>query len=463
MVRRRVIWGRRYRFDPSIDNQFSEAWVVFAILLTLIGLGLNSIVLTTSAVLLLVIAGVSWLWSELSLHALTYHRRFSEVRAFRGETVELSLEIRNTKLLPQPWVTVNDSFPHILPVSEVKLDVNPATNLADFRTFWMAGPYQRITRRFQIQCTERGYHPYGPAVITTGDAFGFFTRSILQPTADHLIIYPKLYTVAELKLPAKHPFGPAVTPNSLYQDPMRTAGVRPWEPGDSLRRIHWKASARGQELLSRIYEPSEEHVVEIFLNSTTLTRHWHGYIPELQERVISVAGSIAALAAEERMPVGLIANGALRGSERALRLLPGRSPSQLLHILELLAQVTPFATQSIEDLLVEQAPQLPWGASIVVVTAIAHDDLLATLMELAAVGRRIVLITLAEEPPTQYMGNVAVYHLPHLVDDLIVPIPVTPGDVVTPPALPAPTQVERLSKIMGDNALNGNALAEEKR
>ena len=46
---RRRLWGRSYRFDPTNDNQFSDAWVVFAILLTLIGLGLNSIVLTTSA------------------------------------------------------------------------------------------------------------------------------------------------------------------------------------------------------------------------------------------------------------------------------------------------------------------------------------------------------------------------------------------------------------------------------
>lgn len=425
------MFQRTRTIDYSADTQFSDAWVFFAILLTLVGLGLNNLVLTTAAVLLLVIAGVSWLWAEASLHALTYHRRFSEYRAFQGEIVELSLELRNTKLLPQPWVTVHDSFPHLLPVAEIKLELNPATNLADFRTFWMIGPFQRITRRFHIHCTERGYHPYGPAIVTTGDAFGFFTRTAIQRTADHLIIYPKIYTVAELRLPTKHPFGPAVTPHSLYQDPMRTAGVRPWEAGDSLRRIHWKASARQQELLSRIYEPSEERVVQIFLNSTTMTRHWHGYIPELQERAISVAGSLAALAAEERMPVGLIANGALRGSERALRLLPGCSPSQLMHILELLAQVTPFATQPIEDLLIEQAPHLPWGATIVLVTGVAYDDLLATLLDLASVGRRIVLVTLAQEPPRQYMGKITVYHLPHLVDDLLIPEEIKPESTVT--------------------------------
>jgi uncharacterized protein (DUF58 family) len=426
----------RRTIDTSYDTQFSDAWVFFAILLTLFGLALNNAVLTTAAALLLLISGISWLWAKVSFHGLRYHRRFSEVRAFQGETVELTLELHNAKLLPQPWVIVHDSFPQLLPVAEIKLEINPSTNLADFRTFWMAGPYQRISRRFYIHCTERGYHPYGPAVVTTGDAFGFFTRTAVQSSADHLIVYPRLYTVAELRLPTKHPFGPAVSPTSLYQDPMRTAGVRQWEAGDSLRRIHWKASARQQELLSRVFEPSEERVVQIFLNSTTMTRHWHGYIPELQERAISVAGSLAALAAGERMPVGLIANGALRGSERALRILPGRSPSQLMRILELLAQVTPFATQPIEDLLVEQAPHLPWGATLVVVTGIAHDDLLATLLDLAAVGRRIVLVTLAERPPQRYMGRVTVFHLPHLVDDLlddlIVPVEIKADAALMP-------------------------------
>ena len=88
------------------------------LLLTLIGMALNNVILTAAAAMLLVISGVSWLWAELSLRGLVYHRRFSEVRAFRGEVVELALELHNTKLLPQPWVTVHDSFPFALPVAE---------------------------------------------------------------------------------------------------------------------------------------------------------------------------------------------------------------------------------------------------------------------------------------------------------------------------------------------------------
>ena len=56
------------------------------------------------------------------------------------------------------------------------------------------------------------------------------------------------------------------------------------------------------------------------------------------------------------------------------------------------------------------------------VTAIAHEGLLAALLSLAGAGRRVVLFTLAQEPPTQLLPGITVYHLPHLVDDLVAPV-----------------------------------------
>ena len=216
-----------------------------------------------------------------------------------------------------------------------------------------------------------------------------------------------------------------VARESLFEDPLRTAGIRRWQAADGFRRVHWKATARHQQMLSRLYEPSEEPQVLIFLNVATLPRYWQGVIPELLERAISVAGSLAALCVEMRLPAGLIANGFLPGSDQALRLLPGRSPHQLVRILELLAAVTPFASRPLEELLLIEAPRLPWGATLLVVTAVAHEGLLVALAELAGAGRRVVLFTLAEEPPARRLPGVLVYHLPHLVADLIEPQHVT--------------------------------------
>jgi hypothetical protein len=138
-----------------------------------------------------------------------------------------------------------------------------------------------------------------------------------------------------------------------------------------------------------------------------------------------VAASLAALAAEQKRPVGLIANGALPNSDQPLRLLPGRSPEQLVRILELLAAVTFIATGPLEEVLLHEAPRTPWGSTIVVVSGIAHPALLAALLTLVHAGRQIVLLTLAEEPPVELLPGMTVLHLPHLVEDLIVPTEVS--------------------------------------
>lgn len=413
--------SRRRFIDTQKETQFSDAWIILAVILTGVALFLNNDFLAAASILILTISGVSWLWSRLSYRGLHYTRHFSENRAFVGETVELRLQVHNRKLLPLTWLNVVDTFPSALPVADKDLIANPANNLSELRTFWMVGPFQRVNRRLAIRCTERGFFRYGPASVHTGDPFGFFSRRATLPGVDSLIIYPQLYSVADLRLPTRNPFGDVRAQGQLFEDPLRTVGIREWQNSDSLRRVHWKATARHQSMLSRIYEPSEEQQVLIFLNVTTMARHWHGYIPELQERTISVAGSLAALASAERLPVGLIANGALPESDQPLRLLPGRNPGQLVRILELLAVVTPFSTGPMETILLREAPRAPWGSTLVIVTAIAHDGLLAALLDLAAAGRRVVLFTLAEAPPQRHLPNITVYHLPHLVDDLIAP------------------------------------------
>lgn len=408
--------------DTTKDTQFSDAWLILAVLITLVGLWQNSTFLTAASALIFVITICCWLWNRFSYNGVSYKRTFSEDRAFQGETVSLQLEVRNRKLLPLPWLNISDQFPAALPIVGKTITTDPATNIAWMETFWSLAPFQKIRRQIEIDCTERGFFQYGPAKLHTGDGFGFFSGRATFPKWDRLIVYPRIYSVVELNLPTRNPFGDTRATGRLFEDPLRTVGIREWQQSDSMRRIHWKASARHQELLSRIYEPSEEQQTLIFLNVATLERHWYGHIPELQERTISVAGSLAALAVDDRQPVGLIANGTLPGSDQALRLLPGRAPGQLTRILELLAAVTPFAAQPIEELLLQESPRVPWGATLVVVTAIAHEKLLATLMDLAAAGRTVVLITLAEEPPTQLLSNIRVYHLPHLVDDLVAPI-----------------------------------------
>jgi hypothetical protein len=101
------------------------------------------------------------------------------------------------------------------------------------------------------------------------------------------------------------------------------------------------------------------------------------------------------------------------GSDQLFRLLPGRSPQQLTHILEMLAAVD-LPNRDIESRLLHEAPRLPWGATIAIVTAVTYDALLDAIARLAHAGRKVALFTLADEPPAHTIPGLQVHHLPHL-------------------------------------------------
>src|SRR5439155_19960951 len=124
-----------------------------------------------------------------------------------------------------------------------------------------------------------------------------------------IFAYPRRSTVLGLGLPAERPFGERRGFNRLFEDPARPSGLREYRPGDSLRRIDWKASARSQALQSRVYEPSSTQHLLVALNAHTLAHSWQGFIPETFERLLSVAGSVAQFGFESGNAIGLVANG----------------------------------------------------------------------------------------------------------------------------------------------------------
>jgi len=403
----------RITIDYSKETQFSEAWIALAIMLTIFGFVFRQGNLMLVAVLLLTIVPIAWLWNKLALRGLEYERIFSERRAFQGETLELTLRVSNRKLLPVGWLQVEDQFPLDVPLLDGELVASQSSStVGHLVTAFSLRWYQRGSRRYKIHCPKRGFYRFGPAHLKSGDLFGLFSQEGWQEGDDWLIVYPRVVPIAELGLLSKEPFGEIKARQRIFEDPMRTIGVRDHQPEDGFKHIHWKATARQQKLQTRVYEPTTSYNLIVFLNVATFPRHWQGIDPVLLERTISVAASIASHAAEQRYIVGVIANGSVPHSDQPIKVLPSRDPKQLVRILEALAAVTGFATSSIENLLLEESPKLPWGATLVIVTGVVTEELVATLLRLRDVGRRLVLVSLDQKPLRQELEGVLCYHLP---------------------------------------------------
>ena len=246
----------------------------------------------------------------------------------------------------------------------------------------------------------------------SGDIFTLFTIEREHQYLDRLIVYPKVWPLETLSLPAKEMFGEIDVRRSLFVDPIKTQGIRDYQPQDRLRDVHWKATARRGNLQTKVYEPSSGMSVVTFLNVATYARHWMGYDSDLLERAVSVAASITSYCAEQKWGIGVYANGSVPRSDQPIRVPPGRSPDQLMRILEALAAVTEFATGSIEILMHRESTRIPWAATLVLVTGIVTEEMLVGLLRLKEAGRRVTLISLAEEAPPQQLEGILAYHIP---------------------------------------------------
>ena len=377
---------------------FNENWVALSVFAILLGLILRQAGLLVLAILMLVAAGTGWGWNKYSLHSIEYKRTLSERRAFLGESVDLTVQVTNRKLLPVSWLKIEDEYP--LPVTmldgEAQTSTKPGVgllgNLMSLRWF------ERTRWHYQLRCDKRGFYAFGPAHLQSGDPFGLFSSQLDSATLDWLIIYPQVKPIEVISLPPKEPFGEVKARQRIFEDPSRAIGIRDYQFADTLKRIHWKATARRQKLQVKVYEPTTSFQLMIFLNMVTLPKHWQGTIPELLEQVVSLGASIASYAVEKRFQVGLMANGCWPQSDQPLKVLPSRSPDQLTHILEALAAVSAMPTISIEELLNRESARLPWGATLAVVTAVVTDELLIVMNRLQAAGRRMVLLRLDGKP-----------------------------------------------------------------
>ncbi|MDA1001897.1 MAG: DUF58 domain-containing protein [Chloroflexi bacterium] len=375
-----------------------DSWLLVSSVLIAIGLLSGSIVIVSLGVLVLGTGAAARLWSRLSLEEVVLTRELSEHRVYVGETVRVQLTLENRKPLPVPWIEVQTGMPRGMPVIDARTHIGASGSPVLERNTSL-GRRDRIEWPITLRAIHRGYFRVGPSRLRSGDIFGFFEREVVTGApADGIVVYPRTYALPDLGLDSARPFGEQRGGNRIYEDPSRVIGIRDYEPGDTMRRIDWKATARVQRLQSRVYEPSRTQSVVVALNIPTFEQQWQGSDPLLLERGVSLAASLARAAYEGGSAVGLIANGSFPDADRPIRIGASSHPQQLNHVLEALAMVTAFTTSRMSAELEDHRRALPAGATVVLVAAVMNEDLAASLQRLRTAGHFVHVVKTSHAP-----------------------------------------------------------------
>lgn len=359
---------------------------------------------------------VSHWWTKRSLRNLSVSRRVPE-RAFAGETIRSDIHFQNRGRLPIPWLRLHENIPIDLRAVDA------------YSAVISVGGRSRTQRRFSLHCHRRGYYEIGPLDLHTGDLFGFADSSWRETNAHFLTVYPKVYSLADLGLPSLLPFGDMHSPHRLFQDPTRMAGVRPYASGDSMRHIHWRASAHEETLLVKKYQPS------MTLSTTVVLDLDRGSFPYREEYsgsewAVVLAASLASHVAEQRQEIGFLSNGADPRTGAEVLAVPARNGrGHLMGILEILARIqlrdtrkesreekggrngatAKDASAGSEDAerrspialptwLPERVSHLTWGSTLLVVTPQLTESLTWVLHGMYRRGLNVYVISCTLQP-----------------------------------------------------------------
>ncbi|MBY0232619.1 MAG: DUF58 domain-containing protein [Gemmataceae bacterium] len=370
-------------------------WLIAAVLLVLAGLAIESGLLAYAGYVLLALIGVSRWLARSWVEGLTATRKVSA--ADDGLALEIGgrftveVTVANEGTLPVPWVLVEDNLPSAATDPRFpKLKVKGRR----IAVAMLAGKGETALR-YEVECLGRGFHQVGPVVLESGDLFGLHRRFRVLAPPKFVLVYPRIVPLSGYDIASRRPIGDVRMTYRLFEDPTRIAGVREYQAGDPLSRVHWKATARTGALHSKVHEPSTLSGITVLLDFRKDSFHARGE-PMRSELAVTVAVSLAYAVYLMGQQVGLVTN-ARDAAERiktegwdqdprtrqearaeaakvgeAVRIEPlvvetGRGPETIHRIRETLARAELAEGLAFAGLVTETAHRLPRDATAMAV------------------------------------------------------------------------------------------------
>jgi uncharacterized protein (DUF58 family) len=397
---------RAPRREPGAAHVLSDLFAVLLVAVVIVGAARGEPLIAALGALALVVTVVGRLWSRLSLEEVAYRRELSVDHVFEGDELHLVLTLENRKPLPVPWIKVRDFVPEGIDAPAADYSYRHAIGGAELVVTTSLARYERVRTRHQLVATKRGYYRFGPAKLESGDLFGLYQSRREEAHAGiALVVYPRAVDLQGFFLPSARPVGDARSNVRLWPDQNRPNGVREYVPGDPVKGIDWKATARLGQLQVRTYDPTVSQFVVIMLEAATTERPWDGYLPGVLEASVTAAASIAVRAADLGYQVGLVTNGVPPSEDARMVIRPTAGEGGLRAVLESLAMVRPMTVKSVEEMLEREAANaVPFGATVVYVAGTARPRMISALAEMKNRGHPSLLVWLGDGDPPRPGG-----------------------------------------------------------
>jgi uncharacterized protein (DUF58 family) len=323
--------------------------------------------------LAILVIGGSYVLVRLGLSDLEAGYAVSQLHGHVGDRLRVTYTLRNTSRIPKPWLEIHNptTLPGGLPGRAITLGGSGERS-------WL----------IRAPLTRRGHFRIEPLHIRTADPFGFFEAAATVGQGIGIVVYPRLEPLPMWRLPSASLEGSHAAPERTLQTTPLATTVRPYAPGDSMNRIHWKSTARHGEIQVKEFDLEQTADAWIILDLQRTIQAGRGD-ESTTEAAIRAAASIADKALNENRAVGMTVNAG-----RTAYLPADRGGRQHQKVMQLLAAVDADSSTPLMETLVASVGRLRRGMTAVIITASLDPSWVRPLASLRARGVACVVVTL---------------------------------------------------------------------
>ena len=236
----------------------------------------------------------------------------------------------------------------------------------------------------RLECSRWGVYDVGMVEARARDPLRLVVWEQRYQRICQLKTYPHSETLARVLDAAETQAFTGSAVARVKSDGIEYADIRDYVPGDRLRSINWRASARRSGLVVNERHPERNTDVVLFVDSFADLRNENR---STLDDAVRAAATLASRYLERRDRVGLVAFG---GVLRWLR--PGLGPSQRFRLIETLLETGVAPTYIWRDVDVIPARILPPKALVIALTPLVDPRFVRMLQNLRARGFDLVVV-----------------------------------------------------------------------
>ena len=299
----------------------------------------------------------------------------------KGDRINFIFSINNEDFFIYPYVKVSFYGSQTIFENQVRVENFSLT------------PFSGRNYSFELKCNYRGNYEIGINSVVLEDFFGLFRfrYNIFEPK--YVTVYPRIVYLKKFLLKTDFMSESHSMMNSRDEDMTTISDVRKYQYGDNLRRIHWKLTARAQELMVKKFQSTSEAntLMLLDLQKNNLTP---GENIIIEDKLIESAVAVLYYCLSKWIPVSLaFFSGGLQN-------IHAKNHQMFNEIYEVLAKVKFSDNVPVRDLLEIYTINAIRSTSVVIFTSNLDYDLYDQLHKTLNSGYDVSLVYISPEKIT---------------------------------------------------------------